>query len=82
MKDEWKLLIGWIILVTLLLLSGCASMLQVPKYGFMDMSGKMHSYKKEIKGLNKTVTYYCQKHYEWETIAIRYTKNGREYRVR
>ena len=25
MRDEWKLLIGWVIIVTLLLLSGCAS---------------------------------------------------------
>ena len=25
MKDEWKLFIGWLVLVTLLLLSGCAS---------------------------------------------------------
>ena len=25
MRDEWKLLIGWIVIVTLLLLSGCAS---------------------------------------------------------
>ena len=25
MKDEWKLLIGWIVIVALLLLSGCAS---------------------------------------------------------
>ena len=25
MKDEWKLFIGWLVIVTLLLLSGCAS---------------------------------------------------------
>ena len=25
MRDEWKLFIGWVIIVTLLLLSGCAS---------------------------------------------------------
>ena len=25
MRDEWKLLIGWVVIVTLLLLSGCAS---------------------------------------------------------
>jgi len=25
MRDEWKLLIGWIVIVTLLLLSGCVS---------------------------------------------------------
>ena len=25
MRDEWKLLIGWIVIVALLLLSGCAS---------------------------------------------------------
>ena len=81
MKEEWKLFWGWFILVILLLLSSCASMLQVPNYKFIDMRGKIHSYKKEIKGLNKTVTHYCQKHYEWETITIKYTKNGREYRV-
>ena len=27
MKDEWKLLIGWIVIVALLLLSGCASVI-------------------------------------------------------
>ena len=69
-------------LLILLINWNCASMFQVSEYEFIDMYDKKHLYEEKIKGLNKTVTYYCQKHYEWETIAIRYTKNGREYRVR
>jgi hypothetical protein len=60
----------------------CASTLQVPEYEFVDRSGRMHSYKVEIKGLDKTVTHYCQTHWVWETISIKYTKNGKEYLVR
>tara|TARA_R100001244_G_scaffold108150_1_gene80058 strand:+ start:364 stop:639 length:276 start_codon:yes stop_codon:yes gene_type:complete len=59
----------------------CISMLQVSKYEFIDMYGKKHLYEEKIKGLNKTVTYYCQKHHEWETINIRYTRDGVKYRV-
>ena len=32
MRDEWKLLIGWIVIVTLLLLSGCASAIPNEKW--------------------------------------------------
>ena len=59
----------------------CISMLQVSKYEFIDMYGKKHLYEEKIKELNKTVTYYCQKHHEWETINIRYTRDGIKYRV-
>ena len=59
----------------------CTSMLQVSKYEFIDMYGKKHLYEEKIKELNKTVTYYCQKHHEWETINIRYTRDGVKYRV-
>jgi hypothetical protein len=45
------------------------------------MYDKKHLYEEKIKGLNKTVIYYCQKHYEWETIKIRYTKDGIKYLV-
>ena len=45
------------------------------------MYGKKHLYKEKIKELNKTATHYCQKHYEWEIIKIRYTKNGIKYLV-
>ena len=74
----------WLVLCIVFVLVNwnCASMLQIPSYGFIDMYGKPHSYKNEIKGLDKTTVKYCQKHYEWETIKIRYTKNGREYSVR
>ena len=33
-------------------------------------------YKVEIKGLDKTVTHYCQTHWVWETISIKYTKKS------
>ena len=32
MRDEWKLFIGWIVIVTLLLLSGCASVVPNEKW--------------------------------------------------
>ena len=56
----------------------CTSM---PEYEFIDMYDKKHLYEEKIKGLNKTVTHYCQKHHEWEIINIRYTRDGIKYRV-
>jgi len=32
MRDEWKLFIGWLVIVTLLLLSGCASVVPNEKW--------------------------------------------------
>ena len=56
-------------------------MIQVSNHELVDMYGKKHLYKEKIKELNKTATHYCQKHYEWEIIKIRYTKNGIKYLV-
>ena len=56
-------------------------MFEVSKYEFIDMYDKKHLYEEKIKGLNKTVTHYCQEHYEWETIKTKYTKDGIKYLV-
>ena len=37
-KDEWKLFIGWLVIVTLLLLSGCASVAPAPNEKWSDES--------------------------------------------
>ena len=38
MRDEWKLFIGWLVIVTLLLLSGCASVAPAPNEKWSDES--------------------------------------------
>ena len=37
-RDEWKLFIGWLVIVTLLLLSGCASVAPAPNEKWSDES--------------------------------------------
>ena len=68
MKDEWKLFTGWVIIVTLLLLSDCTSAPihnQVIRHGVIDYHelieplGTKHLYKTEpIVGKS----YYCINH--------------------
>ena len=47
MRDEWKLLIGWVVIVTLLLLSGCASVTPNEKW-----SGESISLATTLTGLS------------------------------
>ena len=47
MRDEWKLLIGWVVIVTLLLLSGCASVAPNEKW-----SGESISLATTLTGLS------------------------------
>ena len=71
------------ILCLLILLTNwnCVSILQASGYEFVDRYNNVHLYEEKIKRLNKTATHYCQKHYVWETIKSRYTKNGIIYLV-
>ena len=68
-------------LLILLINWNCISISQISRHEFIDMYGKKHLYKEKIEKLNKTATHYCQEHYEWEIIKIRYTKNGIKYLV-
>ena len=87
-KDEWKLLIGWIILVILLLLSGCASTNQSgiteTHYPLLDTSFKLHKYKDNIQWVlfvkNKKRTEYCSVHFVWEDIQPIYRQIGDDYK--
>jgi len=88
-KDEWKLLIGWIILVILLLLSGCASTNQSgiteTHYPLLDTSFKLHKYKDNIQWVlfvkHNPRTEYCSIHFVWEDIQPLYRPTGNgEYR--
>ena len=47
MRDEWKLFIGWVVIVTLLLLSGCASVTPNEKW-----SGESISLATTLTGLS------------------------------
>jgi len=68
-------------LLILLLNWNCASLMQVSRHEFMDAQNNIHSYKVDIKKISKTATHYCQKHYVWETIKSKYTKDGIEFLV-
>ena len=81
--NKYVLTFIFLILCLLMLLSNfnCASMLKVSEHEFIDMYGKKHLYEEKIERLNKKVTYYCQKHNEWEIIRIIFTRDGIKYRV-
>ena len=88
-KDEWKLFWGWIILVILLLLSGCASTNQDGKtethYPLIDTRLKIHKYKENIQWMifpkhNTKLTQYCSVHFEWEDIQPIYRQINEEYK--
>ena len=54
----------------------------ISSYSFIETNGKIHSYTDDnLYNLDKKSVRYCQKHFEWETIKIRYTKNGKVYLV-
>ena len=87
-KDEWKLFWGWIILVILLLLSGCASTNQDGKtethYPLLDTSFKLHKYKNNIQWVlfpkNDKRTEYCSVHFVWEDVQPIYRQIGDDYK--
>ena len=94
MKEEWKLFWGWLILVTVLLLSGCSSTnkngVEEKHYPLLDTSFKLHKYKHNIQWVlfveHDRRTEYCSVHFEWEDIQPLYrpTGNGEytwQYRV-
>ncbi len=58
----------------------CAS---ISSHSFVETNGKVHLYSSEVRyNSDKMLVKYCQKHFEWETIHIRYTKNGKLYQVK
>ena len=62
MKEEWKLFWGWVIIVILLLLSGCSHTTPSPQviyYELIEPLGTKHKYKKEPI-VDKS--YYCLNH--------------------
>jgi len=83
-REEWKLFWGWLILVILLLLSGCAPTNQSaqtdPHYPLLDTSFKLHKYKHNIQWVlfvkNKKRTEYCSIHFMWEDIQPLYRPTG------
>ena len=88
-KEEWKLFWGWLILVILLLLSGCASTNKSGEeethYPLLDTSFKLHKYKHNIQWVlfvkNNPRTEYCSVHFKWEDIQPLYRPSGNgEYR--
>ena len=80
MREEWKLFIGWLILVILLLLSGCTSApINVPPttYELVEPLGTKHKYRKEPI-VDKS--YYCIVHEVPEIIyEIDGTKRVRQW---
>jgi len=80
MREEWKLFWGWIVLVILLLLSGCTSApINVPSrsYELVEPLGTKHKYRKEP---NLDKSYYCIIHEVPEIIyEIDGTKRVRQW---
>ena len=62
MREEWKLFWGWLVLVILLLLSGCTSApinTSPNRYELVEPLGTKHKYRKEpLVGKS----YYCLNH--------------------
>jgi hypothetical protein len=89
MRDEWKLFWGWVILVILLLLSGCTSSPSgaiviphkvYPTYSITEPLGTIHTYRtKPIIIDNKRLELYCLIHVYPEVIIK--LRTG-EWRVR
>jgi hypothetical protein len=88
-KDEWKLFIGYIILVILLLLSGCTSSpsgaiviphKEHPTYSITEPLGTIHTYRtKPLIIDNKRLELYCLIH-SYPEVIIK-LRTG-EWRVR
>jgi hypothetical protein len=70
MKEEWKLFIGWLLLVLLLLASDCTGAPSPSKqntYELIEPLGTLHRYKKEpLVGKS----YYCLIHEAPEIIYV------------
>ena len=89
MKEEWKLFFGWLILVILLLLSGCTSSPSgaiiiphkiYPTYSITEPLGTIHRYRtKPFIVHNKRLELYCLVHVYPEVIIKLQTG---EWRVR
>ena len=88
-REEWKLFWGWVILVILLLASGCSSINQKgiteTHYPLIDTRLKLHKYKHNIQWQlfvkNNPRTEYCSVHFIWEDIQPLYRPTGDgEYR--
>ena len=88
MKEEWKLLILWILAVTFILIfSDCTS---APNkgiethYPLLDTSFKLHKYRENIQWVlfpkNKKRTEYCSVHFGWEDIQPIYRQIGDDYK--
>ena len=88
MKEEWKLFTGWLILVILLLLSGCSSTNQSgiteTHYPLIDTRLKIHKYKHNIQWQffvkANPRTEYCSVHFVWEDIQPLYRMINEEYK--
>jgi hypothetical protein len=88
-KDEWKLFFGWLVLVILLLLSGCTSSPSgaiiiphkvYPTYSITEPLGTIHTYRTEPFIIhNKRLELYCIVHAYPEVIIKLQTG---EWRVR
>ena len=86
--EEWKIFIGWTILVILLLLFGCSSTNENGKiethYPLLDTSFKLHKYKNNIQWVlfveKDMRTEYCSVHFEWEDIQPIYKQIGDDYK--
>ena len=75
----YQLLIVWAIVIILLLLldSSCGLYTisnKMPKFKVVDASCNIHSYKEDVNKIDINIEYsnYCQLHYAWETILLRY----------
>ena len=69
MKEEWKLFYAWLLLVIILLLSGCTNApISVPStYELIEPLGTIHKYRK-VPLVGKS--YYCIIHEYPETIYV------------
>ena len=62
MRDEWKLLIGWVIIVTLLLLSGCASVTPKTNEKWSDESVTLYTTWASLSLLDARQTFHMEEY--------------------
>jgi len=62
MRDEWKLLIGWIVIVTLLLLSGCASVTPKTNEKWSDESVTLYTTWASLSLLDARQTFHMEEY--------------------
>jgi len=88
-KEEWQLLIVFIISIIFILYAyGCSSVNQNGKiethYPLIDTRLKIHKYKHNIQWQffvkNNPRTEYCSVHFEWEDIQPIYKQIGDDYK--